>query len=554
MEEDSIIYVDADATDGEETGESWRDAYTDLQDALAAAGASDQIWVAEGTYVPTTTVDREISFVINNGVKVYGGFLGNETTLDQRDIENNETILSGNIGADTQADNSYHVVNINGSPSSTLIDGFTITEGQADGDNGFARQDHGGAFLAIDNASATLSNLRIEDNFAADDGGAIYIERGSDLAVDSVVFTNNSSSVDGGAIYIGGGSSLEVFNSLFLENQAVSGGAIFTNNLTTLNVVGNTFYDNDAGANSDDIADGTFNASNRTISNNIFADSERIDSLKLFFDIRLDSIAIDISNNIIEGTIGFNSSRVSSLNDLGESAEDNLLDVNPLFVDADEGDFRLQLDSPGVDAGNNDLADPDDTDVAGNPRVYTDEVDIGAYEYGLYLSIDDVRVIEGDRGESDAEFTVTLSDSLNLEREDEVTVEYTTFNRSARSGQDFERVTGTLTFDSDTDTRTISVPINGDTSSEFSETFDVGLRRATGGAVITDSIGTGIIQNDDQLPVGTRSDRFFAPEVEASFYTPTAAEREEILDLLSDLNIETTDGIAFFLEPTPEDT
>ncbi|MEL6911169.1 MAG: Calx-beta domain-containing protein [Cyanobacteria bacterium J06598_4] len=554
MEEDSIIYVDADATDGEETGESWGDAYTDLQDALAAAGASDQIWVAEGTYVPTTTVDREISFVINNGVKVYGGFLGNETTLDQRDIENNETILSGNIGADTQADNSYHVVNINGSPSSTLIDGFTITEGQADGDSGFARQDHGGAFLAIDNASATLSNLRIEDNFAADDGGAIYIERGSDLAVDSVVFTNNSSSVDGGAIYIGGGSSLEVFNSLFLENQAVSGGAIFTNNLTTLNVVGNTFYDNDAGANSDDIADGTFNASNRTISNNIFADSERIDSLKLFFDIRLDSIAIDISNNIIEGTIGFNSSRVSSLNDLGESAEDNLLDVNPLFVDADESDFRPQLDSPGVDAGNNDLADPDDTDVAGNPRVYTDEVDIGAYEYGLYLSIDDVRVIEGDRGESDAEFTVTLSDSLNLEREDEVTVEYTTFNRSARSGQDFERVTGTLTFDSDTDTRTISVPINGDTSSEFSETFDVGLRRATGGAVITDSIGTGIIQNDDQLPAGTRSDRFFAPEVEASFYTPTAAEREEILDLLSDLNIETTDGIAFFLEPTPEDT
>ncbi|MEO0927681.1 MAG: Calx-beta domain-containing protein [Cyanobacteria bacterium J06643_13] len=554
MEEDSIIYVDADATDGEETGESWGDAYTDLQDALAAAGASDQIWVAEGTYVPTTTVDREISFVINNGVKVYGGFLGNETTLDQRDIENNETILSGNIGADTQADNSYHVVNINGSPSSTLIDGFTITEGQADGDSGFARQDHGGAFLAIDNASATLSNLRIEDNFAADDGGAIYIERGSDLAVDSVVFTNNSSSVDGGAIYIGGGSSLEVFNSLFLENQAVSGGAIFTNNLTTLNVVGNTFYDNDAGANSDDIADGTFNASNRTISNNIFADSERIDSLKLFFDIRLDSIAIDISNNIIEGTIGFNSSRVSSLNDLGESAEDNLLDVNPLFVDADEGDFRLQLDSPGVDAGNNDLADPDDTDVAGNPRVYTDEVDIGAYEYGLYLSIDDVRVIEGDRGESDAEFTVTLSDSLNLEREDEVTVEYTTFNRSARSGQDFERVTGTLTFDSDTNTRTISVPINGDTSSEFSETFDVGLRRATGGAVITDSIGTGIIQNDDQLPAGTRSDRFFAPEVEASFYTPTAAEREEILDLLSDLDIDTTDGIAFFLEPTPEDT
>ncbi|MEM6614060.1 MAG: Calx-beta domain-containing protein [Cyanobacteria bacterium P01_C01_bin.72] len=405
---------------------------------------------------------------------------------------------------------------------------------------------------ASSNASATLRNLQIEDNFAIGDGGAIYIERGSDLAVDNVVFTNNSSSVNGGAIYIGRGSSLEVFNSLFLENQAVDGGAIFTSSLTTLNVVGNTFYDNDAGANNDDIADSTFFTNNRTISNNIFADSERIDSQKFFFDVRPGSTGINISNNIIAGELGFRS--IDNISELGEGAEDNLFGEDPLFVDPDEGDFRLQIDSPGVDAGNDDLADPDDTDVAGNPRIYTDEVDIGAYEYGLYLSIDDVRVIEGDRGTSDAEFTVTLSDSLNLEREDEVTVEYTTFNRSARSGEDFERTRGTLTFDQDTNTRTISVPINGDTRSEFSETFDVGLRRATGGAVITDSIGTAIIQNDDQLPAGTRSDRFFAPEVEANFYTPTAAEREDILDLLSDLNIDTTDGIAFFIEPTPADT
>ena len=162
MEEDSIIYVDADATDGEETGESWADAYTDLQDALEVAGASDQIWVAEGTYVPTSTIDREISFVINNGVQVYGGFVGNEVALSQRDIVENETILSGNIGADTQADNSYHVVNIDGSPSSTLIDGFTITEGQADGSN---RLSDGGAIFARTSAGATLSNLLIEDNF-----------------------------------------------------------------------------------------------------------------------------------------------------------------------------------------------------------------------------------------------------------------------------------------------------------------------------------------------------------------------------------------------------
>lgn len=87
--EESIIYVDLDAVDGENNGSSWENAFTDLQSALAIAGASDQIWVAEGTYLPTTGnnlpegVDdiRAVSFVINNGVKVYGGFAGDETLI-----------------------------------------------------------------------------------------------------------------------------------------------------------------------------------------------------------------------------------------------------------------------------------------------------------------------------------------------------------------------------------------------------------------------------------------------------------------------------------------
>ena len=52
-DESVIIYVDKDAT-GSDNGKSWTNAYTDLQDAIAAALFGSQIWVAEGIYKPTS--------------------------------------------------------------------------------------------------------------------------------------------------------------------------------------------------------------------------------------------------------------------------------------------------------------------------------------------------------------------------------------------------------------------------------------------------------------------------------------------------------------------
>ena len=80
-----------------------------------------QIWVAKGTYYPlyhpitfaASTTDRDVTFLMVDHVDLYGGFVGNETSLDQRNFANNtnETILSGDLGQDEDiANNAYHVV------------------------------------------------------------------------------------------------------------------------------------------------------------------------------------------------------------------------------------------------------------------------------------------------------------------------------------------------------------------------------------------------------------------------------------------------------------
>lgn len=98
-------YVDTDAT-GANNGSSWNDAYVSLQDALAVAGWQDTIWVAEGTYYPDegsgqTNNDRTSTFAITNQkLVVAGGFVGTETSFDQRDWINNKTILSGDLDQD----------------------------------------------------------------------------------------------------------------------------------------------------------------------------------------------------------------------------------------------------------------------------------------------------------------------------------------------------------------------------------------------------------------------------------------------------------------------
>lgn len=78
-----VIYVHAVAPGGND-GTSWKDAYVDLQDALAVAQPGDEIWVAAGIYTPDRgTGDRSATFELVSGVGMYGGFAGWETRRNQ---------------------------------------------------------------------------------------------------------------------------------------------------------------------------------------------------------------------------------------------------------------------------------------------------------------------------------------------------------------------------------------------------------------------------------------------------------------------------------------
>ena len=164
-----IIYVDQNAS-GLNNGSSWTNAFTDLQSALATATPGYEIWVAAGTYKPTTGTDRSASFSLKNDVAIFGGFLGHEALQSDRNPQLNLTILSGDIGVPgDRTDNSIHVVQAWNLNSTAILDGFTIYGGNANG----LMTDNVGAGMYNYFSSPILKDLIFEHN-SAGSGSAIH--------------------------------------------------------------------------------------------------------------------------------------------------------------------------------------------------------------------------------------------------------------------------------------------------------------------------------------------------------------------------------------------
>ncbi|MBU0616741.1 MAG: hypothetical protein KKI02_03405, partial [Planctomycetes bacterium] len=155
----TVVYVDQNANQEPHDGSDWCHAYLEVHEALPADGPNMVIRVADGTYLPDTTGltdPREATFQLADGVALEGGYAGcGAVDPDERDIEVYETILSGDIG--TPGDNSddcYHVVTGSATDETAVLDGFTITGGNASGS--WPRDTGGGMYN--DGGSPTLTN------------------------------------------------------------------------------------------------------------------------------------------------------------------------------------------------------------------------------------------------------------------------------------------------------------------------------------------------------------------------------------------------------------
>ncbi len=212
---DMILFVDDDAPPGGD-GLSWDTAFRFLADALAAAEDpfDAEIRVAQGVYKPDRddaspegSGDEDLSFVLSGGIELLGGFAGiGAEDPDERDIEQFETILSGDLEGDDgdkggdPYDNSHHVVNcIKTLDSPVIIDGITITAGFA---HGGAFPNDRGAALFVQEADPVVRDCLITASDAAEHG-AVAIVGPCSPTFSSVTFSANQS----GALIIEGGAA-----------------------------------------------------------------------------------------------------------------------------------------------------------------------------------------------------------------------------------------------------------------------------------------------------------------------------------------------------------
>jgi hypothetical protein len=441
----NIYFVDASKADNSGAGTSWTTAKKDLQTAINSASSGDAVWVKAGTYLPThdpfgstaPANNRDKTFTLKNGVKVYGGFAGTETLLSQRDWKTNQTILSGDLGTtNVLADNAYHVVISVNLTNATVLDGVTITKGYATapstskitvGTRVLPRYHGGGIFNTF--SATNFVNCKITFNSAdctnTDDDalGAGVLNNSCSSSFTNCVIESNSFLVGGSSFGVFGagmvinGGSCSILNSVFSNNTGGSGfldssrgGALVIDG--TANIVNSVFYNNSA-QNGAALLFGGGDANLSTVTNCSFVNntgsfvgvgyqgfSKAIFKNCLFWNNTPTSNPVVGRDEIYsqENRIGF---QPTFINCIIRDATGNPLAItntvlvnssnsNPLFVNSADGDgvdnqwataddgLTLQNSSPAKNSGITGSGIPT-LDIVGNIR--DSQPDLGAYEY-----------------------------------------------------------------------------------------------------------------------------------------------------------------------------
>jgi len=215
----TVYYVTATGTGD---GSTWTNAANSIQTMIDKAISGDEVWVAKGTYYPTTETiardPRSQTFLIKGGVNLYGGFSGSESVIAQRALADlnldgkvdscelvNTTILSGDI--DGVADVWTKTINTDGKTwkwtvtgnegncynvvsGGSIFNGFTVIGGNA---NNASLNKGGGIYACSLVTNCTVSNCSVSGN-----GGGIYSHYSS---VTNCTVSNCLANSYGGGIY-----------------------------------------------------------------------------------------------------------------------------------------------------------------------------------------------------------------------------------------------------------------------------------------------------------------------------------------------------------------
>ncbi len=388
------LYVD-DTAEGNNDGSDWENAFVDLQSALAIAVAGDEVWVAEGLYFPTAGADRTISFSIPFRVAVYGGFDATEDELDDRAGLFEETILDGDIGfvAAGGTDNSYHVVRFDCPDESTILDGFQIRNGYADG--GGADSTGAGVLVNPCGAGPTIRNVTITSNSAAAEGGGMAVAATGmgQMSIRESKFISNFAGTTGGGLNNAMQGVVTLVNCAFNGNGALAGpgGGIHNGAGTYLRVINCTVTGNVAtiGGGVKSAGNGTLLLSNSILrGNSIWVATLGVAGIELSADA---DTALFVNYCDIGGGLP---------PELGGTGN---IDADPEFEDVDgadntpgtlDDDLGLAAGSPCIDSGHSNAVPADvEVDLALEDRFHDDadtadtgagtspRVDMGAFEF-----------------------------------------------------------------------------------------------------------------------------------------------------------------------------
>lgn len=263
-------------------GSSWANASGDLQKMIDASSAGDEVWVAAGTYNPSTLIKsskkRSFAFILKNGVSLYGGFVGDETDRNARAkseapapmefLYTHKTILDADIddkeddwkrrfddGSFTRyiwdiagnGGNANHILFLKEAATQAIvIDGFILSGAYADVWNvksaGAALYAEGNVQLLNSVVKQNATYTRAEGLSYEFKGGAVYMN-GEQATVRNCLFEQNYAFMPtmksyGGSVYMEKGV---VEKCLFRESVSPDeGGALFLQEGTARDC---SFYD-----------------------------------------------------------------------------------------------------------------------------------------------------------------------------------------------------------------------------------------------------------------------------------------------------------------------